>query len=113
MCSQFHSERYEKDEEEDEDEEEEEDEDETGLPLRFCYLHSGSDAQRKAKKVLQFTIDRRWDFVIYTVAATNSARSVVIYMGSATRCHQSGAKGPQRDDAFGNFSDKVRFCKNP
>ena len=58
------------------------------MPLRFCYLHSSSEAQRKARIVLQFTIDRRWDSVIYTAAATNSARSIVIYIGSATRCHQ-------------------------
>ena len=82
-----------------------------GLPLTFCYLHSGSDVQRAAKKVLQLTIDRRWDSVIYTAAATNSARSVVIYIGSATWCHQSDAKGPHRDDAFDNFLTKSGFAK--
>ena len=78
-----------------------------GWPMRFCYLHSGSDAQRDARKVLQFTIDSRWDCVIYTATATNSARSVVIHVGSATWCHQSGAKGPHRDDAFGDFSEMI------
>ena len=79
--------------------------------MRPYYLHNGSEAQRRTRKVLQFTIDSRWDCVIYTAAATNSARSVVIYIGSATRCHQSDAEGPHRDDALDEFSEKIRFGK--
>ena len=81
--------------------------------MRFYYLHNGSEAQRRARKVLQFTIDSRWDCVIYTTAATNSARSVAIYIGSATWCHQSDAKGPQRSVVFGDVSRKIMFLETP
>ena len=65
--------------------------------------HGRGRTRTEAKKVLYFTVDLRWDSVIYTAAATNSARNVVIYIGSATRCHQSGAKGPHRDDTDDDF----------
>ena len=68
--------------------------------ILFTVIQSGSDALRKkcrnlqrmgdctppwqrrvARKVRQFTKDRRWDCIIYTAAATQRARSVVIYIG--------------------------------
>ena len=50
--------------------------------MGICYLHSGSDnlfELKSFRKVLQFTIDLQWESVICTAAATQRAKSVVIY----------------------------------
>jgi len=68
--------------------------------MGFHYSHSCSGALHKkcgnlqrisdfmpprqrhiARKLLQFTKDRRWDCIIYRAAATQCARSIVIYIG--------------------------------
>ena len=36
--------------------------------------------------MLYFTVDLRWESVIYTAAATKRTRSAVIYTGSGTWC---------------------------
>ena len=49
--------------------------------------------RRVATKVLQFTKDSRWNCIIYTAAVTHGVKSVVIYVGWATLCRQSGRPG--------------------